>query len=605
MAPLTRTFTAPGKSQTKPATKNLVNVVEESPDQPPQLLNALQRLKAPSGLPAGLRQADVLTMQQNFGNRAVQRLLNNRKSPRSIVQRMPSRADFEQLAGKVSTKASLKGRFGKTSSYDEILNCLTRFEKADDASERATIAREIRDFCNDWLRGRDGNKDELESTRGLYIKGLLTEAESLITGQPPTLLNSSYLPTKSAEKQKEREANAGVPDYLSNDPKIRDAEPTRYVVTIAVARQNKLQLDMAYERALSTARNKVRGALTKLPGIGIRGSKKEGKGGEVIKSGIIKFAAPKTPEQSAKKAAKLVLQGTNEEVTEADINDLRDRSDQVGHSWIKFYTYVGENIQSIYSYGFYPEEGYGHPRRPVPGRVQHPDRLHDNDAETLFMDNEVNKKKYEQGLTLAQKQLAAKPDYVLIDFNCTTFAKEISEAAGVAFPSAARVFPGDASRAFVQKILSPNALYETLSNQQEKGDSKGEIYGKSLDIENDDVSEQFSEVDEQARQERVEARNQAYVQHREEQFSQLGLDNETRAHITRGTNLHVSKDKNEDQPERGAIQIPIHSFEPDSVTNALWIEKTSDDGTWTLVKWHSDGEITVGWVRSEFVKRND
>ena len=383
------------------------------------------------------------------------------------IQRFITREAMIKLAGAPSWKAQRN-----ESTYVQILDQLDAYQAASD-SEKRGVLKQLSKLCTEWIRNHKTN-----TVRGRFINALKQEVQARMMVSDENKLQSNlstidYLPSRSAAKQAEREETAANPDWTN--PKLADTPADKYVFTIAVAVEYDDQLKFALARAHSTARNKIRGMLTKTPLFGIRGSKKKGEGNKVIKRGLFKLAAPKDQEGIKAKAARQTLEQKGEtDIDEQKIAQVAARSAQVGHTWVKFRKMVGSDLKEVYSYGMWPEDGYGHPSRPVPGIIRHPDVVHENaeGEKQLYLDKEVAPKNFNAGLQLAVARLKQKPDYTLTGYNCTTFAREIASKVGVSFPKAATVFPAELSKGFFQKILSPNRLYESMEAMQMRGDAR-------------------------------------------------------------------------------------------------------------------------------------
>ena len=328
----------------------------------------------------------------------------------------------------------------------------------------------------------------------------------------------------------------------------------------------------------------VKSPVTSTPLFGIRGSKKQGEGDKVIKKGLFKLAAPKDSAGIKAKAARQVLETKKEEATEEAIANIANRSADVGHTWVKFRTMVGNQLKAVYSYGMWPEEGYGHPQKPVAGRIRHPDISHEKapGEKQLFLDVEVSAKDFNKGLALAIRRLQEKPNYTLSDYNCTAFAQEIASAVGVAFPKAATVFPAEAAKGFRQKILSPNRLFSSMEKMKEKGDAN--------------ISEESSTA-------QALARGQQEEQEQRQQEAQAQIEEELAAHtqyaISEGTYFW---------PGETFGDLQEISFAPGGDHSTVWSMNstrefqdpdTSKMTSYTKVKAVINGKVTVGWIRSD------
>jgi hypothetical protein len=132
-------------------------------------------------------------------------------------------------------------------------------------------------------------------------------------------------------------------------------------------------------------------------------------------------------------------------------------SGDVGHTWVK----LTDNAGTKYSYGFWPEKGFNSkkPWEAVPGCVHHPDTLHEPPAATEYLevDYPLTDKNFSNALTHAQSVCLKKPMYDLFSYNCTTFAIDVTKAAGASPPPSASL-----------AIDNPNALAQGIEEQKGK-----------------------------------------------------------------------------------------------------------------------------------------
>jgi hypothetical protein len=120
----------------------------------------------------------------------------------------------------------------------------------------------------------------------------------------------------------------------------------------------------------------------------------------------------------------------------AQASDVTALGAEVGHAYVLFKGGDGR----LWTFGFYPDpadpagtpDPFNHPK--VMGCIAHPDAIHQPcvDHHERYT---VNADQYEKALTLARAFCKTPEKYHLKDFNCTTFAAKIVEAAGQAVPS--------------------------------------------------------------------------------------------------------------------------------------------------------------------------
>jgi hypothetical protein len=148
--------------------------------------------------------------------------------------------------------------------------------------------------------------------------------------------------------------------------------------------------------------------------------------------------------------------------TEADSWEGALRKQKFGHTFVRF----SESNGTQYTYGFYPAgELPNENKRGVEGCVNHPDTTHDactDRAETFVL----KKDQYVAALKQAQESCRKRHYYGLNDaglsYTCTTFAAEVTSAAGKRLPSSA----SKATEVFYQKVPSidnPNTLSENMA----------------------------------------------------------------------------------------------------------------------------------------------
>ncbi|WP_084669098.1 DUF4157 domain-containing protein [Spirulina major] len=137
----------------------------------------------------------------------------------------------------------------------------------------------------------------------------------------------------------------------------------------------------------------------------------------------------------------------------------------MGHSWVKLVSYVDSKPQASYSLGFYP------------GKIENPDSAQTipsgGDPEgykRLALDYKITEDQWEAALHEAYEwKIGVEPpkgnhtlhSYALYGENCTTFARAITEAAGIAFPS--RQVPAYSSSEGFAWVDNPNMMLSGIS----------------------------------------------------------------------------------------------------------------------------------------------
>jgi len=181
-----------------------------------------------------------------------------------------------------------------------------------------------------------------------------------------------------------------------------------------------------------------------------------------------------------KEAAQSVIDKENDKLDDNErkkkVDELLSKSGAVGHSWIKLTSQTGKGDPDEQSFGYYPLNVFSHPEVAVPGKVKYPDVHHDSDPNQRRLDFDVKKDEYQQAFSKVTTKMKSPGDYTLIDYNCTSFVKEIAESAGVSFPEKSYMrVPSTLATRLVgkagQKIMDPNSLYNTLSTDDEYKDT--------------------------------------------------------------------------------------------------------------------------------------
>ncbi len=158
----------------------------------------------------------------------------------------------------------------------------------------------------------------------------------------------------------------------------------------------------------------------------------------------------------------------------------------VGHSWVSLHwkdpKAVPDNIEGKHKpflqkgedpFGFWPrmfqdydpilnewqsaDDRVGYSTNPfasyVPGQMLHPDIMHQPRATQIY---DITRDQADQVINYAESKRGAQ--YSVFFYNCTTFAKEAVEAAGISPPDSSTL-----------GICYPNALYDAIKKNQKKG----------------------------------------------------------------------------------------------------------------------------------------
>jgi hypothetical protein len=357
------------------------------------------------------------------------------------VQRLVSKADFEKLAGKPSAKSKLDKKGG---TYTDILKKLEAYEKE---KKNKTLV-ELKALCTKWINAHTrveitSGEREAKKTKDLrkadYIQGLLEEVKAEL-GEPYDQDVSTPTALTQRLAWKFQTATAAATADLKAPP------ASRYVLTLLASVENPDLLPFAKKRLELTIENKTN----------IFGKQKTGK---EIKS------------EAAASVVEAKRQVLTDEAKKAAIDKIADASSEVGHTWVKLKKFDAKDKELVeHSFGFYPLQGYNRPELAVPGKVDYGDTLHDRDRDQLAKNFELTADEYSQALGKALEIMEKRPDYKLVDYNCTAFAKEVVKAAGQEFPGKAFMrVPGNAVSAVSGvgwgKAYNPNALYGGLKSR--------------------------------------------------------------------------------------------------------------------------------------------
>jgi hypothetical protein len=371
------------------------------------------------------------------------------KAPAQI-QRLVSEEDFKHLAGEASTKAKWD-----SSTYTKILKGLRDYAKATDETAKTGILNTLKKECEQWLSGHTNDvggtakpTENSDIRKASHIQGLLKEIQVAL-GEIP---NAAATPSEIIGHFKQEQKLSL--DAIDKQEKGA-SNAVRYQLTLHASIQNPYLIPFAQKRMQLTIDNEKNKLKKKFPG-----SKTPLKSGEEIKQ----EAAKQTLEEQESEKFK----GMSIEERQAAIQKLASASAAVGHSWVKLKAFDAKDTQvKEHSFGFYPMQFYNRPELSVAGQVACPDTKHDKDPDQLALDYSLSQEQYKAALNQASNRLKSPPDYKLIDYNCTLFAKEVVTTAGQAFPGNAFMrVPTGAIAAFIGleqgKAYNPNALYESL-----------------------------------------------------------------------------------------------------------------------------------------------
>ncbi len=340
------------------------------------------------------------------------------------VQRLISRENFVRLAGNVTKKA----RFNR-STYLKILKALDTYPKVSENEEKKEdVLETIIELTDRWLGKHDTHKKK-DLRKDMFMEGLQDEARAELSGATlPSNSPSAALAIyeQSAEDAEEIETNLN-----------QGTNAAKYEFSIVAAVDHPDYLDFAKKRLALTVSEKKKF-----------------------------WKKNKSNSQIKEEAARHVVETKHGSLTNEQklnkIEELKNIGGEVGHAYVKLSTYdAGNKNLSEKSFGFWPLKYFPHPQVAIPGKVKYPDTAHDNDAIIRRRDFEISAQDYKRALLRVTTLMKSPPDYKLIDYNCTKFARDIAKAAGVNFPEKAYLrIP------FHGLAWDPNSLYHELSKDE-------------------------------------------------------------------------------------------------------------------------------------------
>lgn len=327
-----------------------------------------------------------------------------------------------------------------------------------------------------------------------------SNGQRLVAHELTHVVQQGAAPQNLQRKDKKSTAN-DIPTLeqglTPNSQPVDNDIPSRYKVTVAVARVAPEFIPMAKERMKSTLRNKARAKVRNIPLF--KNFIRKEKSSDEIKTKSAKRAVEKVKSSQG-------VQDTN--ATQQEIQDAIANSNSTGHSWIKF-SPLNDNGEVIktYSFGFYSTQAPGRPTDVVQGEVNNPDTNFENGTDTRFLDTSVSAAKYAKGLDKAVKLKANPPGYTTIGYNCTKFVKDVATAAGATFPSGASMmipFSNAGQVRLFHKALAPNLLFDKIGKSDEGYDTSPEKEKLGSGDFNTDQTGQIIAMTQQQRQQRVE-----------------------------------------------------------------------------------------------------
>ncbi|HEX2914770.1 MAG TPA: DUF3626 domain-containing protein [Chloroflexia bacterium] len=162
------------KNDAKSASKNTPDLKSLDSDNAVTEAEALEESSHHSSLVDNLTPGKVLRLQQTIGNRAVQRMLQQRSAEATSgsIQRavgLPTKDEAVQEGGKAGYKI-----IGK-SAYSKILSALEDFRKLDEANQDAIADKcvQIQGYIREWLGSSNRTKNKKGDDRKRFFIGKL------------------------------------------------------------------------------------------------------------------------------------------------------------------------------------------------------------------------------------------------------------------------------------------------------------------------------------------------------------------------------------------------------------------------------------------------
>ena len=275
-----------------------------------------------------------------------------------------------------------------------------------------------------------------------------------------------------------------TPDW--QDPSLIGSPTSRYVATLAVAQESPKwmsdveELKAAAFHKLATSPKKFINAIA------------SGNGEEYLGEKVVKYRQQRGD-----------FGNLDKKQFQEKVEEFTHGIHSVGHAWIRLEKYAGDGggkLQTRYSYGMWPAQywdfsikgddvdksvgGYAGFAEPGPGFIRHPDVVHEEDEHKAYYSKDTSKEKFSAALKKAQKLRDSPPPYVLLGYNCTSFAKEIFELAGGSYPGSG-LLPSIG--------YTPGNLYHAIMKEYEKDKNSG----ASTSDNNAEVTEEvFDRTDE-------------------------------------------------------------------------------------------------------------
>ena len=474
--------------------------------------------------PSGLSSQEFLQLQGSIGNRAVGSLLQRRsssneqpfahtrspfphsrssivqryptmpvtqqssafrlhQSPQNTVQRLITRENFVRLAGAPGTKAkTFSGRKGST--YVQILHKLDKFHAHTNNSKKQTEKlNDLVKLIEGWMTARQskqeeaeqqGKKDPTDQRKKLFLAGLLLEVKKEL-GQ--TIPENSRLPSQGVEfwdevKKKGASLVVETEKELNENGKRDEKDKNRYIFSVFANIHNRDDLEFIRLRTSMTIENEKQKYLNK--------TRKKKNKKKIKQSSDIRLEAATSVIESKYSTLENKFQKER-------IKKLAKDGGSSGHTWTKLSVFSPENeLVAEHSIGFWPLVGTVGRDVSVPGTVKFPDpadelsqnRRTDDYGATVYRqgirrrDTIITADGYRKAIKYATDRMTAPPEYNLRNYNCTTFAKFMADAAGSPFPEKSYLAVPSGIMDVVRGVASvhlysPDELFASLGTESD------------------------------------------------------------------------------------------------------------------------------------------
>lgn len=344
------------------------------------------------------------------------------------VQRLMTAADVKVWGGDPSF--AIRGK----KYYSKILSRVTEYHRTRSTRSKRRILMQLKAQCAEFIKARGTDTDKVKARKVAAVRDLADQ----VAYELGERTDKSDMTAAMEQREQTRATGvAGLPD--------RPVRGTKYMVNMHAHIGHKYYTKFAKKRAWKRAGNELK-------------LEKYKKTNNDMKR---EAATEVADEYTAGWDKSTFTKMERSRARRAFIDDLL--SADVGHAWVSFHTVdSGGTPTAKLSFGLWPRHAPGF-RETVPGDVHHPDaRYRESQDKTKTKTVEVSFRNWKRGLTAAYDAHRRPPPYNLLGSNCTTFARDMSRAAGVRFPSSYWVAP-DAST-----VWNPNDMFDAFEAEEDR-----------------------------------------------------------------------------------------------------------------------------------------